>query len=111
MTPVAYIYVLGDGANLVLCPECFSGGECDGELYAATADSRCGDCGRQLDASGYTKGHLSAQKYYVSVDNVVVVDAVKRRSMMTYRDAMELSADMRVVHPESNVTVTRGWHM
>ena len=109
MTPIAYLYVLGDGATLVLCPDCFSGGDCDGELYSTTSEAVCGDCGRQLDASARTLGAFPARKWFVSVDRVVVVDTVKRQSMMTYREAKMLRDDMRVVHPESVVTMSKGW--
>ena len=111
MIPIAYLYILPDGATLTLCPDCFTGGDCDGELYSATSEAKCSDCGVRIGNSTSVLGRFPARKWFVSVDRVVVVDAVKRQSLMTYRDAMMLRDDMRVVHPEAEVTVTRGWRL
>ncbi len=109
MIPIAYLYILPDGAALTLCPNCFTGGDCDGELYSATSEAKCSDCGVRIGNSTSVLGRFPARKWFVSVDRVVVVDAVKRQSMMTFREAQALRNEMRVTYPEFVVTMSAGW--
>jgi hypothetical protein len=46
--------------------------------------------------------------WYVTLDGIPVVDAMKNTALMTLDDALELKMDLEVCHPISEVTLWKG---